>query len=181
MRVISGIYKARPLKAPKGHRTHPMGDRVKTALFNTIGAEIQGARVLDAYTGSGSLAIESLSRGAQFAQCVDKDGAAVRIANENFTSIDVPAESYKVTQANISSWLDNQPDATFDIIFVDPPFGEVNLSTVEALSRHLSPKGLMVLSHTGREAALTVNGVVVVDNRMYGEAALSYYRREASD
>jgi len=179
MRIITGRLKGRTFKTPNGYRTHPMGDRIKVALFNTIAAEIPGARVLDAYAGSGALGFEALSRGAEFVQLVEKDGRAYRVLRDNVEAIGVNESECKATRANISSWLKQDKDAMFDIIFADPPFDELNLSTIKELTHHLTPEGLMVLSHSGREAVPTVStGVVVVDNRMYGEAALSYYRKE---
>lgn len=179
MRVIAGEFKKHKLESPKGYRTHPMGDRIKTALFNTIHTQLPGTRVLDAYGGSGALAIEALSRGAEFVQVVEIDRRAADVIRRNFENLKVDESRYHFTQANVGSWSDTNDDQEFDIIFIDPPFDKLNLSTVTKLVRHLSPNGLMVLSHAGREAVPTVNGVVVVDDRMYGDAALSYYRKAA--
>lgn len=180
MRVISGEFKKHRLDAPKGHRTHPMGDRIKTALFNTIFDEVVGARVLDAYGGSGALAIEAISRGAAFAQITEMDYRAYQVIKNNLENLNIDDDRIKLTRANCSSWSDQNIELEFDIIFIDPPFDQLNLSTVKKLVHHLSANGLMVLSHTGREAVPTVNGVVVVDDRMYGDAALSYYRKDSS-
>lgn len=180
MRIISGLYKKRRFNTPGGYRTHPMGDRIKVALFNTIAHELPGARVLDAYAGSGALGFEAASRGAEFVQLVEKDGRAYRVLSDNYESINFEPGTVAVTRANISSWLKQNADQRFDVIFADPPYDELNLSTVELLGKHLTDEGLMVLSHTGREAVPTVNGVVVVDNRMYGDAALSYYRKDTA-
>ena len=178
MRIIAGSLKGRRFEAPKGHRTHPMGDRIKVALFNTIASDLPGARVLDAYAGSGALGFEAVSRGAKFVQFIEKDGAAFRRLAENTEDLSLPGTLYKLSRANCGAWADNNKDERFDVIFADPPFDQLNLSTISKLTELLSAEGLMVLSHSGREAVPTVpNGVVVVDNRMYGDAALSYYRK----
>ena len=178
MRIISGDLKGRRFETPKGHRTHPMGDRIKVALFNTIAAEIPGARVLDAYAGSGALGFECLSRGAEFVQFIEKDGKAFSVLSDNIQALQLDESSVKATRANCASWAERNSDERFDLIIVDPPFDQLNLSTVSILSDLLTAEGLMVLSHTGREAVPTVSTkVVVVDNRMYGDAALSYYRK----
>ena len=156
-----------------------MGDRVKSALFNTIQTELADSRVLDAYGGSGALAIESLSRGASFVQVVEKDKKAFTVIKQNFENLKIEPELYKITQANCASWASGNTDKQFDIILLDPPYDHLNLSTVDRLVSLLTPNGLMVLSHTGREAVPTVNKVVVVDNRIYAGAALSYYRKVA--
>src|SRR5438105_11521226 len=84
MRVISGTAKGRPLKAPPGLSTRPMTDRLKTSLFDTLTPYgIGGARVLDLYAGSGSLGIEMLSRGANWADFVEQNQAACRIIADN--------------------------------------------------------------------------------------------------
>jgi 16S rRNA (guanine966-N2)-methyltransferase len=178
MRIISGQLKKQQFKTLPGRRTHPMGDRIKVALFNTIQDSLPGARVLDAFAGSGALGFEALSRGADYVQLIEKDRRAYAVIKQNLESLKL-ADSKKIhaTQANCASWSDRNIDLDFDVIFADPPFDDLNLSTIEKLSRHLTAEGLMVLSHSGREAVPTVNGVVVVDNRMYGEAALSYYRK----
>lgn len=177
MRIISGKYGGRVISTPKGNKTHPMGDRVRMAMFNKIQDEIEDKRILDAYAGSGAISIECLSRGASFVQIIDKDKNAIQCINENLELLNVDARSYKVTQANCVSWSDNNPNEKFDVIFVDPPFDKLNLSTINNLTKHLTRNGLMVLSHSGRETVSTVDKVVVVDDRMYGEATLSYYRK----
>lgn len=179
MRVISGKLKGAKFETLKGRQTHPMGDRIKVALFNTISAEIGGARILDAYAGSGALGLEALSRGGSFAQFIEKDARAFKILASNVAGMELDSNQVQVTRANCASWVENNQDQQFDIIFVDPPFDQLNLSTIFKLSCLLSGEGLMVLSHSGREAVPIVNGVVVVDNRMYGDAALSYYRKAA--
>lgn len=174
MRIIGGRLGGRAFEAPKGHKTHPMSERVRGALFNKLG-DIEGLTVLDAYAGSGALAFEALSRGVDYAQLVDTDKAAVsamRVAADKLNLLD----SVKISQANVSSWSQRNVNQKFDLIFIDPPYGELNLHHFSLLIQHLNSKGLMVLSYPGRESAPTVNGVVVVDNQSYGDAALAFYR-----
>ncbi|MER3469301.1 MAG: 16S rRNA (guanine(966)-N(2))-methyltransferase RsmD, partial [Thermoflexus sp.] len=83
MRVISGSAKGRRLKSLPGAGTRPIADRVKTALFDILGASVVGARVLDLFAGTGSVGIEALSRGAAEAVFVEKDPRAVRVLREN--------------------------------------------------------------------------------------------------
>lgn len=180
MRIIAGLYKGRRFETPKGHKTHPMGDRIKVALFNTIAADLPGARVLDAFAGSGALGFEAVSRGAEFVQMIEKDQKTFKLITENVKSLQLEDSQIRASRANCASWSDNNKDAKFDLILADPPYEELNLSTISKLTRHLTAEGLMVLSHTGREAVPIVYGVVVVDNRMYGDAALSYYRKADS-
>ncbi len=155
-----------------------MGERVRSSLFNILG-DITGKTVLDAFAGTGALGLEALSRGATFATFVERDKVAQRIIAENITTLGVGKKS-KLVAASVAQW-DEFPDETlFDIIFADPPYHDLQLSTVARLKKYLKPNGLMILSYPGRELAPTVNGVVVVDNRSYGDAALAFYRLDAA-
>jgi len=174
MRIIAGKFSAREIKAPKGHKTHPMSEKVRGALFNSLG-DISGLTVLDAYAGSGALAFEAISRGATSASLIEKDHQSHETCKANAAALGVEGK-VKITQSNISSWSDNNEEEKFDLVICDPPYDKLNLEVISKLTKHLNPKGLMVLSFTGRESVPTVNGVVVVDSRIYGDAALAFYR-----
>jgi len=164
----------RQFEAPKGHQTHPMSERVRAALFNMLG-DLEGLSVLDAYAGSGALGLEALSRGAKSVQFIDNYQPAHSQIVKNLASLGL-APAAKTTLAGVESWSQRQSQTKFDLILADPPYERLNLSTISLLAAHLTHKGLMVLSYPGRESAPTVNGVVVVDNRNYGDAALAFYR-----
>ncbi len=174
LRIISGEFGSRTIATSPSIKTHPMGDRIRVALFNMLG-DITDLRVLDAFAGNGSLGLECLSRGAQEAVFVERDRQAQNTIQDNITTLGV-ADKAMLIRASVSSWSDTSPQEKFDLIFADPPFDDLQLSTVARLKDHLQPKGLMVLSYLGRESAPTVNGVVVVDKRSYGDAALVFYR-----
>ena len=176
VRIIAGKFGSRSIKAPHGNATHPMSDRIKGSLFNSIGGAVEGAEVLDAFAGSGALGFEALSRGAKSIVFVDRDRGAVQTITENIDLLGCK-DVTKVTQFGVATWADTT-DLRFDIIFADPPYGDPQFSTVSRLFRLLKPNGLMILSYPGRgEAPTGTNGVVVVDNRSYGTAALTFYRQ----
>lgn len=177
VRIISGEFGGRKIEAPDGRTTHPMGDRPRMALFNIIQHELPGARVLDAFAGTGSLGLESLSRGAESAVFVEKDRIAQRILAENITLLEVEDKA-KLVRTTVSNWLETTDSEGFDIIFADPPYHDVQLSTVTRLFGLLKPGALMVLSTPGRCEDLSKPGVVVVDNRSYGNAFLTFFRRD---
>lgn len=180
VRIIAGKYGSRTLKTPRGYVTHPMGDRPKGAVFNKLQDLLEGAHVLDAFAGSGALGLEALSRGAAHATFVDRDNSAISVIKENIQTLDCKKQT-KVIRSGVASWAD-ACEERFDIIFADPPYNDLQLSTVSRLFGLLKPKGLMVLSYPGRgEMPSGTNGVVVVDNRSYGNAALAIYRLEASE
>ena len=177
VRIIAGKFGGRIIQAPEGKITHPMSERVRSSLFNILGNEIKDAEVLDAFAGSGSLGLEALSRGAKHATFIERDRLANQILRQNIGVLNVEAES-AVLQMNVASWITKNPDKLFDVIFTDPPYNDMQFSTVSRLCKLLSPKGLMVLSYPGRGEVPPVDGIVVVDNRSYGTAALNFYRRK---
>lgn len=177
VRVISGLYGGRKIAAPNGSTTHPMGERVRNAMFNIISDEVKGAYILDAFAGSGAVGIEALSRGASSVLFVERDKAAQKAIVDNITTLSI-ADDVKLARSSVASWIVAHDDQRFDIIFADPPYDDPQFSTVERLLGLLKPGALMVLSQPGRSEVLTKPGVVVVDNRSYGTANLTFYRRE---
>src|SRR5947208_2816269 len=148
MRVISGIAKGRPLKAPPGLGTRPMTDRLKTSLFNILSQYgFDGARVLDLYAGSGSLGIEMLSRGAEWADFVEQNASVCRVIADNLATTKL-ADRARVYNLPVARFLairnresgvgsrgsppdsrlptpDSLPVDTkhqYDIIILDPPY-----------------------------------------------------------
>ena len=175
IRLISGKYGGRSLTAPAGTKTHPAGERVRNAMFNSLGDLPINAEVLDAFAGSGSLGFEALSRGAKHVTFIEKDRIANKVISENIEYLGVEGETKNI-KAGVAGWSENNPDKKFDLIFVDPPYHDMQLSTVSRLFSHLKNNGVMVLSHIGSSEVLKPKNIVVVDNRSYGNAHLTYYR-----
>ena len=176
MRIIAGTHGGRTIKTPHSHKTHPMSERVRQALFNSLGS-LEGFEVWDAFAGSGALAFEAVSRGAKFALATERDRAATTVLKENVHELGL-AKIVQLVGASAKAWSSTNQSKKFDIIFCDPPYNDMQLSTVFTLTKHLKPKGLMVLSQSGRDRVTSANGVVVVDNRNYGDATLVTYRLE---
>ena len=176
LRIIAGKLGGRTIFAPDGVTTHPMGERVRNAMFNSIGEEIKGAVVLDAFAGSGSVGLEAISRGAESATFLEKDPLAGRIMEENIDEVSVRSQSITF-HGGVRAWI-NRTNEKYDIIFADPPYNHVQLSTVVKLFKLLKPNGLMVLSYPGRGERPTELESVVVDSRSYGTASLAYYRKK---
>jgi len=178
LRIISGQYGGRSIDGSGTTKTHPMGERIRGSLFNIINSELKDAHVLDAFAGSGSLGIEALSRGASTAVFVERDKPAIEVITANISLLKIDPAATKIVKSTVSSWVDTYKGEGFDVIFADPPYDDPQLSTAMKLIGLLKPNGLMVLSYPGRGEAPTGAGVVVVDNRSYGTAALVFYRRE---
>lgn len=178
VRIIAGEFGGRTIKTPQKRTTHPMAERVRSSLFNVLGEKLVDADILDTFAGSGALGLEALSRGAKQALFIEKDRIAQKVIAENIAALGVEDRA-KLIKARVGAWNTTTPeDNQFDIIFADPPYHDLQFSTVEKLFKRLKLNGLMVLSHPDRECVPSINGVVVVDNRSYGDAVLTLYRKE---
>jgi 16S rRNA (guanine(966)-N(2))-methyltransferase RsmD len=174
MRIVAGRLGSRIFNAPHGNTTHPMSERVRGALFNSLG-DITDKTILDAYAGSGALSFEALSRGAKSAVAIEKDVHTYKTLTQNIKLLGLN-DQIKAIRANVSGWSDLNENAKFDLIFCDPPYDLLDIAHLEKIIHHLKANALMILSYSGRGQAPPVNGVVVVDNRSYGDAALATYR-----
>ena len=175
IRIIAGRYGGRKINAPPRSSTHAMSERARAALFNILGSTVENARVLDAFAGSGSLGIEALSRGAREAVLVERDRVAARIIREN---LDLLGSGGDIIATTVNNWLTTAEIEPFDLIFADPPYHDTQYQAVKKLLGLLKPGALMVLSHPGKGEVPSVSGVVVVDNRSYGNLNFTLYRRE---
>ncbi len=177
VRIIAGKFGGRIIQSPGSASTHPMSERIRGSMFNIIASEINDATVLDAFAGTGCIGLEALSRGAKTVDFIERDRLASKILDENIKTLGVSEQAvYK--QIGLSTWIDKNQGNSYDIIFADPPYNDMQLSTVIRLLPMLKTKGLMVLSYLGSGEVLAVEGFVVVDNREYGNAALAFYRRK---
>ena len=118
MRIVAGEHRGRRLQAPRGRSTRPTADRVREALFSMLG-DVQGARVLDLFAGSGALGIEALSRGAASVVFVERDNAAVAAIRRNLDAIG--AGETEVIRRDVLKFLTSCAES-FDLVFVDPPY-----------------------------------------------------------
>jgi len=164
MRITGGKAARQILKAPKGLDVRPTPDLVKQAVFNSLGARVVGARVLELFGGTGALSFESLSRGAVSAICVEKSQRHADVLRQNATAAGFSPETMQVRVQDVFVVLPQfaQTGAQFDLILADPPYGEKNVgrrSTSFAqqlldepnLPRLLAPGGTFVLGHTKRD------------------------------
>lgn len=175
MRVIAGYLGGRSIAPPKGHRTHPMGDKIRGALFNMLG-DIEGLTVLDAFAGSGAVSVEAISRGAKHVTAVDVSKQAVSAIADNIKTLELE-DAIKPIRANASSWSDNNQDAQFDIVILDPPYNEVNPRLLQKLSSHVRTGGIIVLSLPPTVDVSLPERFDRLSDKSYGDATLVFYRR----
>lgn len=182
MRVIAGALKGRRLKTPGWEGLRPTSDKLRETLFNVLGARVSGARVLDGYAGTGAVGIEAISRGAAHVTFIDEDRRADALIRENLAHCGVRT-SYTVLCEGVAWALAALPPAhVFDIILLDPPYGDSDLRVVvAAASGRLAPGGVLVLEHARRrEAPAGTEGVVRVRELVAGDSALAWYEGRTS-
>ncbi len=153
-----------------------MSDRAKGAIFNALG-DLEGVSVLDAYAGSGALAFESASRGAESVIAVDKDKKAYKVLLENTASLGLESQ-VKATRANISTWLKNNQQVLFDVVFADPPYYDINPDHIILLGEHVELGGLLVISHADfYRPNFSKPKWQLVSHKKYAAANISIYRK----
>lgn len=172
MRIIAGQLGGRLFNSPHGHRTHPMSDKMRGALFNMLN-DVTGLTVLDAFAGSGALAFEAISRGARSAVAIEQDRNAQQTISENISQLALDDE-VKLIRANASSWLRTAHD-TFDLVLLDPPYDHLQLGLLEALIGRAKPGGIVVLSWPGRQQPPVFDGVRLRTSKQYGDGSLYVY------
>lgn len=179
MRVITGSARGAKLKTLEGLATRPTSDRVKEAIFNILQFDIEGRRVLDLFAGSGQLAIEALSRGADYAVLVDQSAEAVKIIKDNLKKVRFGQNS-SVFQSDYLRYLSTTREK-FDIILLDPPYAE---NFIENALRKISEidiltEGGIIVCERPREKVLpaTVGDLICSKDYLYGKTAVNLYTR----
>jgi 16S rRNA (guanine(966)-N(2))-methyltransferase RsmD len=181
MRVIAGDLKGQTLVAPRGWKVRPTSDRVREAIFSALGERVAGASVLDLYCGTGALAIEALSRGAQRAVLVDRD---TRPALGNVERLDL-RERTELVRGDVGRWLGALPEGAvaprFDLVFVDAPYRLAD-RVAQDLNTHLPrllASGGRAIVESGSGRPLRVDSLQRLRQRRYGAADVSIYGEAA--
>lgn len=175
VRIISGKYGGRTIDTPTRRSTHVMGDYVRSALFNVLG-DLGGMRVLDVFAGSGAIGLEAISRGASHATFIEKNHIAAKIITENATMLNI-TDQVKIIKSTVFNWTSTASQQSFDIIFADPPYNDLQINSISALAGFLSAKGLLVLSLPAKAESPQLAGLTLTDRRNYGDANLAFYAK----
>jgi 16S rRNA (guanine966-N2)-methyltransferase len=179
MRVVSGTYGGRILVDPKGHRTHPMSEKARGALFNSLG-DLRGRVILDAFSGSGAVAIEAISRGAKHVVAIDYDFAAVKNINQNIELLGIEVGKIEVIKSRLSSWSLKHYGVKFDIVICDPPYDKFGSDIFGPAMRHIKDKCIFVLSHPKSASGIKLQGFETVKELAQGDAVLTFYKKLSS-
>ena len=189
MRLTSGRFRGKPIRAPEGRATRPTSDRARQAVFNILehapwSPGLQGARVLDLFAGSGALGLEALSRGAAFCLFVETDEAARGAIRDNVEALGLFGAA-RIHRRDATD-LGPRPasaGAAFGLAFLDPPYaaglGELALAAL-AGGGWLTPDPLCVLERGSGEPPLVADGFTLLDQRVYGVAEVSFLRWRAA-
>ena len=180
MRIISGEAKGRALYAPQGSDTRPTSDKIRGSVFNIIGSRVLDARVLDLFGGTGAMALEALSRGAEFAVIADNSHAARQAIDRNARSVLKEDFEYRaqILQQDYRGAIGALDGRMFDLVFLDPPYrmtdayGEA-LSMLYA-SDMLAPGCLIVMERQKRASVSLPAAFNVFDTRLYGDTAIDF-------
>ncbi len=177
IRVIAGSSKGRKLETPAWDGLRPTSDRLRETLFNILAPRVAGARVLDGFAGTGALGIEALSRGAAHVTFVERDPRAVRLIGGNLVRAGIAdVKACNIVRAGFIEAVSDHTGAGFDLVLVDPPYGEKDLdAVVEAATAILGDDGLAVLEHATRVAA-PAGAVRTVKS---GDSSLSFYEKRS--
>lgn len=179
MRVVAGQFGGRPLKTLAGQTTRPTTDKVKGAMFNMIGPYFEGGRVLDLYAGSGSLAIEAISRGMAEAVLVEKDRKAQAIIQENIKMTKSEGQFRLLPMADQQAL--SQLTGQFDLVLLDPPYAKEQIVAVitELEERGLLSQEVMLVCETDKQVVLPeeVSNFGIWKQKIYGISQVTVYVR----
>ena len=181
MRVIAGAYKGRRLAAPTWPGLRPTSDRLKESVFAILAPELEGARVLDGFAGSGALGIEALSRGAASVVFVEHDARAAELVERNLAHCRI-ADGYVMIRAEFTRALRQlAADRRFDLALLDPPYDRADLdAVVDAAAGRMAPGGVIVLEHASRrQAPARAGGFAAVRQVKAGDSTATFYREAA--
>lgn len=182
MRIIAGEAKNKKLKSRKGMDTRPTLGSVKESLFSIIAPYIEGARFLDLFSGTGNIALEALSRGAEKAIMIEQDQEALKIIIENINALGFEnrCRAYKNDVVRAVEILGRKGEK-FDIIFMDPPYKqELCKKSLKAIEKAdiLAEDGLIICEHHMLEDLEDeMYGFKKADCRKYGKKTMTFYTK----
>ena len=174
MRIIAGLARGLTLAVPRGDATRPTSDRVREAIFSSLGARVPGANVLDLFAGTGALGLEALSRGAQSAVFVENARTALDCLAKNLTGFK-PAPVAKVVRGEVLRELARLTEP-FNLIFADPPYGTDFKPILETVRQRnlLAADGLFVLESAKRDVVVLPAEWRLHREAVYGDTRVSY-------
>ncbi|HEX7025051.1 MAG TPA: 16S rRNA (guanine(966)-N(2))-methyltransferase RsmD [Gemmatimonadales bacterium] len=166
-RIIAGAFGGRRLKVPADRRVRPTADRVREAWMSILGSRLQGARVLDLFSGSGALGLEALSRGAESATFVELARASLEAIHANIEALGLGGRT-TVHRGDAMAFVSRLPPGAFDLALADPPFSLSLAPRLVAAFRERPFARLLAVEHSIREDPAGD------ETRRYGDIALTF-------
>ena len=182
MRIIGGEYRSRTLNAPKGMATRPTLDQTREALFNILQGRVADARFLDLYAGSGAVALEAISRGAEGAVLCDSSRAACACIRDNIRRLGCEAKTRLLEMPDQRAIpLLQREGAQFDLIFLDPPYAMDQTPVLASLknARLLATGGLVIAEHAADADFPAPGSWRLARRKVYRDTALSFFEEDA--
>lgn len=180
MRIIGGQARGRAIVAPPGEKTRPTQDYVRESLFNIIRWDIEGAKVLDLFAGTGALSLESVSRGAASAVMIDMDRAACECIKKNMETTRLKDRCRLISRDYRQALKALEAEGErFDVVFIDPPYRMENTGEMcaELYDRNLlSPEAMLLVEHRRGMAPLIDPRFEAFDQRNYGDTQITFVR-----
>lgn len=179
MRIIAGAARGRKLNTLPGDNTRPTLDRTREALFNILQTRVFDAHVLDLFAGSGALALEALSRGAEDAVLCDKSPEACKVIAQNIEFVRVKDKA-TLMQCEAKTALQRLSGKTFDLIFLDPPYkcGLIDEALRGIAQYSLLAQDGLIAAETALDEGFDVpEGYTIKSVRKYGKSLLHFIER----
>lgn len=182
MRIVAGKYRSRQIMSVPGNTTRPTSDKVKGAIFSSLGNSFEGGRMLDCYSGTGNMALEALSRGMDHATCIDLDRKAIQTIQENARNLGC-IRQMNILFGNTMNVVERLKSG-YDLIYIDPPYKkEENLKLIQKLlDLHLiNPQGIVVIeSLSEQQWPEQIDTLVKYKEKEYRNTKITYYQKEES-
>ncbi len=167
IRIISGKLGGRIIDTPKTSKTHPMGDRERSAIFNRLRGEIADKVILDAFAGSGAIGIEALSLGAKEVDFLENNRKAMKTIHDNIDKFKLESQAKVIRKVQ----------KEYDIIFADPPYDDPQYKYIEEILKNLKHGGIFVLSHPESPAPWEFRGLSLFSDKSYAAAHIKMYQK----
>jgi 16S rRNA (guanine966-N2)-methyltransferase len=183
LRIIGGKARGKRIRSVPRETTRPITDKVREALFNIIGPDIEGAAMLDLFAGTGSVGIEALSRGAKFVCFVERNRQPVSIIRENLKNTHLEEGSH-VVQTDAFAYLERPTEYQFDYLYIAPPqYKQMWSRALQLLDTHLGwlsvDAWVIVQIHPIEYQPIGENlplkNLAEFDQRHYGSTLLVFY------
>lgn len=182
MRIIAGFLGGRLIESPHNNKTHPMSEKMRGALFNSLG-DVGSLTFLDAFAGTGACSFEAISRGAKQATSLEVNPDSFKTIVKNAEQLDI-INKVELLKINCARWSSNNKNKLYDVIIADPPYKpqDIDLELVFKLSYHLKIGGIFVVSappsqhNTVNLRAAKYTNLQLISHKTYADGGLYFYR-----